>query len=61
VVFDPPSNVRISPNGAILCWVNDPIKINTYGQVSGKGGLWYYTDICGEQRGVIHYSQIEFK
>lgn len=54
-VFDPPSNVRTSPNGSILCSVTDPTTINVYGAVDS----WYYTDVCG-RTGVIHSSQIRF-
>lgn len=52
-VFDPPSNVRTSPNSNILCSVRNVTNINIYGST----GSWYYTDYCGE-RGVIHSSQI---
>ncbi len=55
IVFDPPSNVRVAPNGAILCAVRARRTINIYGAV----GPWYYTDVCGEM-GVIHGSQIRF-
>lgn len=54
VVFDPPSNVRVVPNGEILCSVNSRRRINTYGS---DDGFWYYTDACGTM-GVIHHSQI---
>lgn len=54
-VFDPPSNVRISPNGGILCSVNTPTTINVYGSVDS----WYYTDVCGKT-GVIHSGQVRF-
>ena len=54
-VFDPPSNVRTSPNGSILCSINSPTSINIYGSV----GSWYYTDVCGSN-GVIDSSQIRF-
>ncbi len=54
-VFDPPSNVRISPNGPILCSIRERSTVNVY----GSAGPWYYTDICGET-GVIHSSQIRF-
>ncbi len=59
-VFDPPSNVRKAPNGKILCWVNEPIEIRTYGPVTDSDGLWYNTDFCEGQKGVIHHSQIKF-
>ena len=55
IVYDPPSNVRVSPNGDILCSVREPSAINIYGTV----GSWYYTDVCGRM-GVIHTSQIRF-
>lgn len=54
-VFDPPSNVRLTPGGEILCSVQVPTVINIYEQI----GDWYYTDACGQQ-GVIHSSQIRF-
>lgn len=54
-VFDPPSNVRVSPNGEILCSVGSVRQINIYGST----GSWYYTDACGEI-GVIDASQIRF-
>lgn len=54
-VFDPPSNVRISPNGDILCSVQRASTINIYGST----GEWYYTDVCGSM-GVIHSSQLRF-
>lgn len=56
VVFDPPSNVRVSPNGAVLCSVNSVTSINTYGSTNG----WYITDVCG-RNGYIHQSQIRFQ
>jgi hypothetical protein len=55
LVFDPPSNVRVSPNGAVLCSIRDRTTINVYGST----GSWYYTDACGDM-GVIHSSQIRF-
>lgn len=55
LVFDPPSNVRVSPNGAILCSVRSRRSIN----LLGRQGAWYITDVCGE-RGYIHQGQIRF-
>lgn len=54
-VFDPPSNVRVAPNGQVLCVVRSPQTINLY----GTNGEWYYTDICGDM-GLIHSSQLRF-
>jgi hypothetical protein len=55
IVFDPPSNVRVSPNGAIICSVKRRSTINIYGSV----GSWYKTDACGTM-GVISADQIRF-
>lgn len=56
VVFAPPSNVRDTPNGNILCSIDRAISIDVYGST----GDWYYTDACGSM-GVIHSSQIRFQ
>ena len=56
VVFDPPSNVRMTPNGRIICSVNRVTPINIYGSENG----WYVTDACG-QMGYIHQSQIRLQ
>ncbi len=56
VVFDPPSNVRITANGRIICSVNQVKPINIYGSENG----WYVTDACG-QMGYIHQSQIRLQ
>lgn len=54
-VFNPPSNVRVSPNGAILCSVREKRDINVY----DLKGDWYTTDVCGTP-GVIHRGQLKF-
>ncbi|VEP15412.1 conserved exported hypothetical protein [Hyella patelloides LEGE 07179] len=54
-VFAPPSNVRATPNGEIICSVRSVTNINLYGSVNG----WYKTDVCGSM-GYIHNSQINF-
>lgn len=54
-VIKPPSNVRVSPNGAILCSVKEKRDINVY----DLKGDWYTTDVCGTI-GVIHSSQLKF-
>jgi hypothetical protein len=55
IVFDPPSNVRVSPNGEILCSVKEKTTINVY----GSSGSWYKTDICGSM-GFIQAEQLKF-
>jgi hypothetical protein len=57
-VFSPPSNVRMEPDGAILCTLPQKTTITTYGQYNyGHDGDWLYTNACGKF-GVIHASQI---
>ena len=52
IVFDPPSKVRTSPNGNILCTITNRRVI----QVSLEPqGSWYHTSACGG--GWIHDSQ----
>lgn len=55
VVYAPPSNVRDSPNGEILCTLEERGNLSVYGSTAN----WYYTDACGVF-GVIHSSQIRF-
>jgi hypothetical protein len=60
-IIDPPTNIRLSPNGTILCVVKQRTTVNITGttNVSDNNGTWFYTDACGKQ-GVIHSSQIKF-
>jgi hypothetical protein len=53
LVFDPPSNVRASPDGAVKCTLESMTVISVY--VEPKNG-WYSTQACGG--GWIHESQI---
>ena len=57
IVFDPPSNVRSTPNGKIICSIRERTKINIDSSLEDD---WYYTDVCGV-KGFIHNSQITFK
>lgn len=61
IVFAPPSNIRESPNGRILCSVTRKATIKIYGStsVNDKNGVWIYTDVCGSM-GVIHSTQIKY-
>jgi hypothetical protein len=60
-IIDPPTNIRLSPNGTVLCVVKQRTTVNIIGttNVRDNNGVWYYTDACGKQ-GVIHSSQIRF-
>lgn len=53
-VIDPPSNVRATPNGRIICSLG-----RTQIQVFEPTGSWYRTNVCGTN-GYIHKSQIQF-
>lgn len=55
IVFDPPSNIRSTPNGGILCSVTSRGSI----PIQDKEGDWYKTDYCGSP-GYIHKGQIKF-
>jgi serine/threonine protein kinase, bacterial len=54
-VIDPPSNIRVQPNGEILCKISSVQSI----RVSSSSGDWYVTDACGSD-GYIHRSQLRF-
>jgi len=56
VIFAPPSNVRATPNGQVICSIKVVTTINTYGYKNG----WYVTDVCG-RNGYIHESQIRWQ
>ena len=58
VVFDPPSNVRSSPNGSIICTISKLTAIELSGGVVGDG--WLRTNFCG-RGGVIHRNQVLFR
>ncbi|MDX2230545.1 MAG: hypothetical protein NW220_12965 [Leptolyngbyaceae cyanobacterium bins.349] len=53
LVFDPPSNVRSSPGGAVKCSIDQMTVIQVY--VEPRNG-WYSTKACGG--GWIHSSQV---
>ena len=55
LVFNPPSNIRLTPNGAILY----SVRSRTYIDVYGRSGQWYSTDFCGSP-GYAHESQLKF-
>lgn len=53
LVFAPPSNVRTSPNGSVVCTIAKQQVIRVYVEPQGS---WYSTTACGG--GWIHESQI---
>ncbi|MGK7956791.1 MAG: hypothetical protein AB4063_16310 [Crocosphaera sp.] len=56
LIYDPPSNVRKTPNGQIICSIKTPTTIEAYGYTDG----WYKTNVCGSN-GYIHKSQVRFQ
>lgn len=56
LVTDPPSNIRATPNGKILCSVT--IKDQKLSILS-KDGEWFKTNYCGST-GYIHQDQVLF-
>ncbi|TDR31817.1 hypothetical protein [Hydromonas duriensis] len=66
LVNAPPSNVRESANGPVLCTLTKKASINTFGvaevsynKVEDMDVEWYYTDACGKM-GVIAATQLTF-
>lgn len=60
-IFAPPTNIRESPNGAVLCSVKKRTSITILGStgIRDNNGEWYYTNACGK-RGAVHSTQIKF-
>ncbi|KZR93117.1 hypothetical protein MITS9509_00994 [Synechococcus sp. MIT S9509] len=56
MVDDPPSNIRATPNGKILCSVT--VKDQRI-PILEKDGEWFKTDYCGST-GYIHQNQVLF-
>lgn len=59
VVHTPPTNIRQSPDGKILCVIKEKKQIIVDGttNISDKDGEWIMTKACGKP-GVVHTSQI---
>ncbi len=59
MVTDPPTNIRDSPNGKVLCVAKKQELIKSFGStgISDNNGEWFYTNYCGKM-GVIHSSQV---
>jgi serine/threonine protein kinase, bacterial len=55
LIFDPPSNIRVTPNGEILC----SIKEKTTVIIKATNGDWHNIDICGAS-GWIKADQLKF-
>lgn len=66
IVYNPPSNIRVEPNGTIICQIKEKKTISIYrftNNVNTPGSpkdAWYSTNACGDnQMGWIHQSQIQ--
>lgn len=65
LVIAPPSNVRVAPNGRVMCQVKQRkvIQVFHWSLMTGEGSPsngWYSTQACGQNNGGwIHSSQIK--
>lgn len=66
LIIDPPANIRVEPNGEILCQIPEESRISVYYFTTGVDGIgspmdgWYRTSACGiDNMGWIHKSQIQ--
>lgn len=59
MITDPPTNIRDSPNGKVLCVAKKQELIKSFGStgITDNNGEWFYTNYCGKM-GVIHSSQV---
>ncbi|NJM44829.1 MAG: hypothetical protein HC860_00630 [Alkalinema sp. RU_4_3] len=55
VIFNPPTNIRKTPNGKVICQITDLRVISISG---GPSNGWYRTGLCGYD--YIHKSQLRF-
>lgn len=55
LIFDPPLNVRVTPNGEILCSIKEKTKVT----INQTNGDWHNIDICGAS-GWIKADQLKF-
>jgi hypothetical protein len=56
VIFNPPTNIRKTPNGKVICTITELRAIGISGSGSSNG--WYRTNACGY--GYVHQSQLRF-
>lgn len=60
-LLDPPTNIRKTPNGEVLCRIEQAQILQVYkgSPVEHNGAKWYQTQVCGSDSwGVVHESQI---
>lgn len=59
LVHTPPTNIRESPGGKVICVIREEKLINVNGStnITDEDGEWIRTDACGRP-GVVHSSQI---
>ncbi len=58
---DPPTNIRKTPNGEVLCKLQQKQIITVFNgtHLQHNGAKWYQTQVCGSDAwGVVHESQI---
>lgn len=60
-LLDPPTNIRKTPNGEVLCRIDQAQMLEVYNgsPVEHNGAKWYQTQVCGSDLwGVVHESQV---
>lgn len=63
-VMKPPSNIRVEPNGLVICQATSSSVITVIRdpEIASNGGRWYPTNFCGPNAwGFIHESQIRLR
>lgn len=61
LIVDPPTNIRATPNGKVVCVISSRtwIGIVNSPSIADKNGVWYRTSACGGIA-LVHSSQISF-
>lgn len=61
LIIDPPTNIRATPNGRIVCVISSRtiVGIINTPSIADKNGVWYRTNACGGSA-LVHSSQVSF-
>lgn len=61
MISDPPTNIRATPNGKIICVITTRTVVGIVNtpSIADKNGVWYRTTACGGIA-LVHSSQISF-
>jgi hypothetical protein len=61
LIFDPPTNIRATPNGKVVCVISSRTVVGIVNtpSIADKNGVWYRTTACGGLA-FVHSSQVSF-